>query len=354
VILLLAYNWDMFPRLTRVALSMAPLPLSALFGCWALKGNRGHAACEPAALCTAAATATALALVSQIYNIDGSFSAYLLTLLTVTLPLTWIFRSTALAAVQSFFIVSQLGNEAGFLKFALILSIGLCLLGFAFHQLRTAGTWHAALLRCIIGWLLVFLPFANQPDFGDYHHLFAISAAAILLMSLGLSLHRRNFDEDARQKNPWLPAGFAVWLVCFLLAEHYHHFTGLSWGMLIPVGYTAAILLHSIRQRMVYFWLLCATLLPSMYFMFRFITIIMWSAAGIALLCHGLKKKDTIISLMGMGTLFVIAIDHFITSYYGMLPRAITLLLGGVAAASTAIMITRYCRKNDNIPGGAK
>ena len=149
VILLLAYNWDMFPRLTRVALSMAPMPLSALFGCWAIKGNRGHAACEPAALCTAAATATALALVSQIYNIDGSFSAYLLTLLTVTLPLTWIFRSTALAAVQSFFILSQLGNEAGFLKFALTLSIGLCLLGFAFHQLRTAGTWHAALLRCI-------------------------------------------------------------------------------------------------------------------------------------------------------------------------------------------------------------
>ena len=80
----------------------------------------------------------------------------------------------------------------------------------------------------------------------------------------------------------------------------------------------------------------------------------MWSAAGIALLCHGLKKKDTIISLMGMGTLFVIAIDHFITSYYGMLPRAITLLLGGLAATVTAIMITRYCRKNDNIPGGAK
>ena len=73
LILLIAYNWDMFPRMVRIILALLPLLLAAILGTWVIRSSRGPALCEPAALLTGTGAATALAIISQIYSLDGSF-----------------------------------------------------------------------------------------------------------------------------------------------------------------------------------------------------------------------------------------------------------------------------------------
>ena len=74
IILLLAANWDSFPRVVRTALAFIPLLVSHALGAFVLLRKMDSIAWrESVAVLNSLAVATAIALVSQIYQIGGDF-----------------------------------------------------------------------------------------------------------------------------------------------------------------------------------------------------------------------------------------------------------------------------------------
>ena len=99
LIAVLAYNWDDFPRWMRLLLALGPLAASQA-GSW-LVLQRGEGAKpwlrEAAAVVQTLAAGAAMALVSQIYNLPGSWTDLLFWWCVVAVPLAWVLRSHAVA-----------------------------------------------------------------------------------------------------------------------------------------------------------------------------------------------------------------------------------------------------------------
>jgi len=99
VLLLISHNWDCFAPGVRLAFAWAPLAAAAGFGIWTVARHDDEPAwCEPAALFLAAAAASAIAIVSQVYQCVGTLTAYLRLLLALMILPMYALRSTALSA----------------------------------------------------------------------------------------------------------------------------------------------------------------------------------------------------------------------------------------------------------------
>ena len=163
VILLVARNWGELSRPIRCALAFLPLLASLALGFFVLL-RRSHSAAwrESAALFNIAATAAALSLVSQTYQIQGSFADFIAACLILALPVVYLFCARFGAVVYALgcaaWIISKSGwglnspdQTAFWLFIALILPfyINLCLAGrrgWAFGTLTTA-----LIASCFIG-----------------------------------------------------------------------------------------------------------------------------------------------------------------------------------------------------------
>ena len=96
IILLLAANWDSFPRAVRTALAFIPLIGSQALGVFVLlRRNDSMGWRESVALLNSLAVAQSIALVSQIYHMPGSFVAFLLVWMLLSLPTIYLMRSAA-------------------------------------------------------------------------------------------------------------------------------------------------------------------------------------------------------------------------------------------------------------------
>ncbi len=99
LIAVLAYNWDDFPRWVRLGLALGPLALTQAVS-WCVL-DRGEAAKpwwrESAALVQALAAGAAMALVSQIYHLPGTWTDLVFWWCVVSVPLAWVMRSQAVA-----------------------------------------------------------------------------------------------------------------------------------------------------------------------------------------------------------------------------------------------------------------
>ena len=94
IILLVARNWDELNRAIRSGIAFLPLLASLVLGLFALqRRNDSGAWREGASLFNIAAFATALALISQAWQIQGSLSDFLAVCLIVALPVVYLFRA---------------------------------------------------------------------------------------------------------------------------------------------------------------------------------------------------------------------------------------------------------------------
>lgn len=97
-ILLVAHNWDDWPRSTRLGLALTPLLLGQLACVWTvLEAPLSRAWREASAAFTALAFAAALALVGQVYHFAGDLDRFLLTCALATLPLVYILDASLAA-----------------------------------------------------------------------------------------------------------------------------------------------------------------------------------------------------------------------------------------------------------------
>ncbi len=100
VILLVAHNWDQWPRALRLTLAALPLAAGQAACAWTLLKRRDSIVWrESAALFAALAFAALLALVGQIFHFPSDLDRYLLVCALVALPLVYVLDASLLAIV---------------------------------------------------------------------------------------------------------------------------------------------------------------------------------------------------------------------------------------------------------------
>jgi Predicted membrane protein (DUF2157) len=95
IILLVAHNWDFLSRPVRCGIAFTPLVLSQALAIFVLlRRNQSAAWHETAAILNVASIGTAIALVSQTYQIQGDFARFILVWMLLALPIVYLFRTS--------------------------------------------------------------------------------------------------------------------------------------------------------------------------------------------------------------------------------------------------------------------
>ncbi len=104
IILMLAHNWDHFSRITKTILGFLPLIIGQFLVGLAILKKKSGVWKEASGTFLFFAIGACMALVSQVYNISGDLSSYLLTWVILALPLVYLLRSHALGVLHIVFI----------------------------------------------------------------------------------------------------------------------------------------------------------------------------------------------------------------------------------------------------------
>lgn len=114
IILLIAHNWDELSRPLRTFIAFLPLVAAQALAIFVLLRRDGSRPWrESVAIFDVAAVATAISLVSQTYQIQGSFADFMFVWLLLSLPIVYLFRTTVGAVVYIIGSVVWLCAETG-------------------------------------------------------------------------------------------------------------------------------------------------------------------------------------------------------------------------------------------------
>ena len=95
IILLVAHNWDFLSRPVRCAIAFTPLLLSQALAVFVLlRRNESAAWRETTAILNVAGIGTAIALVSQTYQIQGDFARFILVWMILAFPIVYLFQTS--------------------------------------------------------------------------------------------------------------------------------------------------------------------------------------------------------------------------------------------------------------------
>jgi uncharacterized membrane protein len=95
IVLLIAYNWDDLNRATRTIIALIPLLVAlALAGFVLVRRSELRPWCEAVAVFDFAAVAIAISLISQTYQIQGSFFEYMRVCLLLGIPIVYVLRAS--------------------------------------------------------------------------------------------------------------------------------------------------------------------------------------------------------------------------------------------------------------------
>jgi len=103
VILILAHNWDDFPKLIKTSFAFGPLIIGQLLVGFSILKQKSKTWKEASGVFLFFAVGASMAMVSQIYNIPGNFSSYMLTWILLCTPLIYLLKSHALALLHILF-----------------------------------------------------------------------------------------------------------------------------------------------------------------------------------------------------------------------------------------------------------
>ncbi len=245
IILLIAHNWDFLSRQIRCAIAFTPLVLSQALAIFVLaRRSESTPWRESAAILNVAAIGTAMALVSQTYQIQGDFARFIFVWMLLAIPVVYLLRTSA--GLSAYFVgtmVWVLSSKTGDLfgvrpndlwvwpliflglpafiellrrnrnGFGTLLAAASLALAAAFALGATDSLGAQSFWRCVFAafWSLVYL--AGAGYFKDWHptraHPFvAIGWIGILSLTIFLSF------KDSWRSNQWQTAVDAV-------ARHY-------------------------------------------------------------------------------------------------------------------------------------
>jgi len=95
ILLIIAHNWDELNKITKTIFAFLPLVLAQSLGAYTLlKKNDDRGWRECSAVFIFLAIPASIALISQIYQVDGSLESFLFTWILLALPLVYILNSS--------------------------------------------------------------------------------------------------------------------------------------------------------------------------------------------------------------------------------------------------------------------
>lgn len=216
VILLVAHNWDVFNKLTKTILAFLPLVIAQAICVYAIVRKRENRVWqEGSATFLFFTVAASIAMISQIYQINGTLSAFLLTWLFLTIPLIYL-HSSAIVSLLVIAILTWYGTETGYhalfsssktyypYMYVILL---LCLLPW-YYQLakrNTSNVFHLLNWALAISFAIILGTFSGQEE--DFNWIFSGYMALFgLYYSLGNTTH---FRDNKLMANPFRFLGMA-------------------------------------------------------------------------------------------------------------------------------------------------
>jgi uncharacterized membrane protein len=186
-ILIIAHNWDKLSWPVKLFIAFLPLLASQGFCAYILFiRKRTDYLVEVSAALLCFAIGTCIALVSQVYNIDGSLASFLLTWTVLYIPVIYIMRS-AVASLFSLILLTSYGVTEGYSTF------------------DNYFNWYFILLACILPAYYNLIKKRAQSNFTVFHHWVIGISLTIMLGTL------------ARSTEEWLFAGYMNLFTCFYL-----------------------------------------------------------------------------------------------------------------------------------------
>jgi uncharacterized membrane protein len=120
IILLIAHNWDDFSRGLRTVIAFLPLIIAQALAAFVLvRRSDSQPWREAVAIFDVAAVAAAISLISQTYQIQGSFADFLKIWLLLSIPVVYLFRTTFGAVAYIIGAVAWLLDKAGYFSIKL-------------------------------------------------------------------------------------------------------------------------------------------------------------------------------------------------------------------------------------------
>lgn len=230
IILIFAHNWDELPRLTKTILAFLPLITGQIASAYTLLKKKDSVAWrESSATFLFLSIGASISLISQIYNISGNISSFLLTWLLLALPLIYLLNSSIVSLFYWFGVVwYSMETNSNYLEVN----------GSYLH-------WLLALLALPHYYLLC----KNKPEnnFTNWHHWFIAVAGIVLLGTLtkwmspmmylayfsllGIYMMSDNlpfFQKSTGARNGYLILG-ALGTIMLLFAASFHDFWNHLW-----------------------------------------------------------------------------------------------------------------------------
>ncbi|RZJ68226.1 MAG: DUF2157 domain-containing protein [Flavobacterium sp.] len=163
IILILAHNWDDFPKMVRVTLAFVPIVLGqALCTYSLLKQTQSTAWRESSSTFLTIGIGAAIALIAQIYNMPSDFKGFMFTWSALALPLVYVMRSNMTSLLY-------------------LIGITVYATSSGYGYPSETPWWYLLLLAAIVPnyWLLVKNRFGS--NFTAWHHWFLCASTLISL-----------------------------------------------------------------------------------------------------------------------------------------------------------------------------
>lgn len=200
IVLIVAHNWDELSRFVKTILSFLPLVLAQLICAYTLlkqKDNRVWRECSSVLLFFT--IGVCISLISQIYQIGGSMSGFLLTWMLLALPLVYLLSSSTVALLCI----------AGFTWYA-------CELGYFQRPARIPFIYAGALLLLVPYYIHQF----KQNPVSNTVHLLNWFIAISLIISLG------SFTKQGDALFEWLFLLYCILFCIYYFIGRSSYFTG--------------------------------------------------------------------------------------------------------------------------------
>ncbi|MEO5789939.1 DUF2157 domain-containing protein [Gelidibacter sp.] len=221
IILILAHNWDYFSRALKTGLALFPLILGQVLAGYAILKKKSGTWKEASGTFLFFTVGSSIGLVSQIYNIPGDLSTYVLIWILLCLPLIYLLKSNAVAmlhiAFSTFYAVSIGYGFNGLSEAPWIYVLLLALL--MPHYLQLLKHQSEANVTSIFNWLLPLSVIITLGTFleryGDLGYL-----TYIILFGLFYNIGKLPiFDDRKLRRNGYLIFGSVGTVVMLLICS---------------------------------------------------------------------------------------------------------------------------------------
>lgn len=358
IILLLNYNWDMFPKAVRITIAFLPLLLGAAVSFFALLGGRGQFWREAGAILTAAGGATATAVLSHIYHVGGTLSEFMTLVLLTTFPLIYIFSSHGLILLYVIGLFMTLDFRGGTGPVLPLVLTALPLPYLLYLMRRESGDAVYARYLTLVAALFVCIRFSEL-----YCLALMLLTLGVLLMLAASKLRKDGVDMI---RNPWLLCSFLLLTVLLSIGTFdVNLFRVSGWrkeneiiqfwiveGVLLA-GCAALFIRDFLKKNMDFQKILLMLLLlaglqglafhlsNAGYLCIRIELICLMGVFGITLLMRGVREGSLLLFNGGLLMTGTLIICRFFDSGIGLLERSIGFIVLGIGFIAANIIFSR-------------